>query len=704
MSNKVSEKELNVEKIIVELDKLTDALDDEQIKARQEQLREYIFPDGNAEMDIPKALPLIVECLKSENHLLQQIGSFFTAAIILNSNGKEEQKKNVEILITAQVVPILVNLLSSPNYEVIEKSLCSLSLISFYFPKQIVSCQCLPLVSKLLKSRHDRVCWGAAQLIMNISNELQNVVRIVKAGCIEPFVKLLGSNDVDICGTAIGALVNIVWDKSKWWKIVLDHGILDRLKNLFNPENQEINYLATLFIRNITHHGYIDIAVDEGFIDLILDQISNGSTTEIKIESIGVIKNIFEAKHLFASILVDEHQLVSLLLNIDDPSNRNMDFVETALSALTNIIQLCEENLCEEYLVRQKIYECGGLRKIENLLEKILQKNPKEKDIKQNIQIQSLLEEINNFIKCAAESDGEEYCPKTKTSLITKNNSVRRSERIKKSVLSPPADSLQSESLAGNIIDVPSVSQSHVSSNFTAANDAANDLLQNEDTIKSEAVDQELYNDFDEPSEIQLPVNPNTAAVDTPSNQIDTVLSRNLALDVLSTSHSLVSPVIAATNNQIPITRRKRRLINRVEMDGNKRIKVETEDAVYGEMQNNLNEPSERQTAVNTVTVGVDTSIKSEPGDQDYSTPFDENVQLKRELPSNNPSASGSPTQSNLPVLDNSDHLSRVSASFEHFIPEGLTDNDIKDYSIKNSASPVIEILCPPSTMNVAPR
>uniref|UniRef100_A0A914QZC5 Uncharacterized protein n=1 Tax=Panagrolaimus davidi TaxID=227884 RepID=A0A914QZC5_9BILA len=228
------------------------------------------------------------------------------------------------------------------------------------------------------------------------------------------------------------------------------------------------------------------------------------------------------------------------------------------------------------------------------------------------------------------------------------------------------------------------------------------------------SVDQELYNDFVEPSELQLPVNPNTAAVDTPSNQIDTVLSQNRALDVPSISNSLISSEVAAANNQIPITRprRKRRLINRVEMDGNKRIKVETEETsdlvVYGELHNNLSESSQLQISVNPVTVAVDISIKSEP--EDHSTSVDYNVQVKRELPSNNPivqldiSASGSPNRSNLPELDNLDHLSRAPNSFEHFIPEGMTENDIKDYSIKNSDSHVIEILCPPSTINDSPR
>lgn len=170
--------------------------------------------------------------------------------------------------------PHLVKLISSSNPSISNLSLKCIRNITAHFPEEVVKYEALPALIKCLKPKNNKKILGfAAACFKNISCNQKNISDIIKAGeCIESLINLLAAKDNFACEKAFEALFNIL--SSETCKHMLDHGVLENVKNLFYLLAHKL--LLIKFIEKIISfdENYIDLVIEKDLIPLILEQIN----------------------------------------------------------------------------------------------------------------------------------------------------------------------------------------------------------------------------------------------------------------------------------------------------------------------------------------------------------------------------------------------------------------------------------------------
>uniref|UniRef100_A0A183C7S4 Importin subunit alpha n=1 Tax=Globodera pallida TaxID=36090 RepID=A0A183C7S4_GLOPA len=190
------------------------------------------------------AVPLLVNLLQSPNLEVRKQTVRALANIACFATVEDGHK-----IVEAGAVPLLVNLLKSPNMQLCEYTILALNGIAYDKAREVVEAGAVPPLVKLLQSPNMKVCENAAAALKAIANDKAR--EVVKAGAVPLLVKLLQSPNIKVCENAAAALTNIAAASVDLALAVIEAGALPPLLNLLKSQNENVSQEAAWAIESI---------------------------------------------------------------------------------------------------------------------------------------------------------------------------------------------------------------------------------------------------------------------------------------------------------------------------------------------------------------------------------------------------------------------------------------------------------------------
>uniref|UniRef100_A0AC34F866 Uncharacterized protein n=1 Tax=Panagrolaimus sp. ES5 TaxID=591445 RepID=A0AC34F866_9BILA len=173
----------------------------------------------------------------------------------------------------------------------------------------------------------------------------------------------LESTSRKVSEQAIKILINLVAENSEICHYILDYEVLPHINNLLTRVFS-IKLFVAKFITKVTRYPeQIDAVIAADILQNIFKFLNDGTeiTEEIKIQSVKIVRNIVHFKQDYIQKLIEENIISKLAANFE---SQNVKLITLALFAMTEIIDsACYEN------IQNKLIRCGGIRKIQKLLE-----------------------------------------------------------------------------------------------------------------------------------------------------------------------------------------------------------------------------------------------------------------------------------------------------------------------------------------------
>lgn len=169
-----------------------------------------------------------------------------------------------QVVLNSNVLPALLTLLASPKEEIREKTCWTISNITAGNVTQIQSVieanLFPPLIEILTRGVFDtkvQACWAVANVVVRRSSNIDQIRYIVSQGAIKPLCDVLFFLDVDLLGSTLNGLENILrvgeLDKPMTNNVnqmalyIEEAGGIEKIHELQSHENKEI-YLKCYFI------------------------------------------------------------------------------------------------------------------------------------------------------------------------------------------------------------------------------------------------------------------------------------------------------------------------------------------------------------------------------------------------------------------------------------------------------------------------
>ncbi|KAI3416270.1 protein hexamerization [Globodera pallida] len=234
-------------------------------EARDESmLHNGLFDDAMHAADAG-AVPLLVNLLQSPNlevrkqtvRALANIACFATV-------------EDVHKIVEAGAVPLLVNLLKSPNMQLCEYTILALNGIAYDKAREVVEAGAVPPLVKLLQSPNMKVCENAAAALKAIA--YVKAREVVEAGAVPLLVKLLQSPNIKVCENAAAALTNIA-AASVDLALAIDFAFKPCIKRVGTP----------VFVKNVQENIFLGNIVQTSGIQL--SDIEENATAKAALET-----------------------------------------------------------------------------------------------------------------------------------------------------------------------------------------------------------------------------------------------------------------------------------------------------------------------------------------------------------------------------------------------------------------------------------
>jgi len=350
-------------------------------------------------------IPHFVQFLTRHQHPILQ----FEAAWALTNvaSGSSEQTR---VVIDAGAVPILVQLLGSPNDDVREQAVWALGNIAGDSPlcrDYVLQCQAmlpllqnlndcsrismlrnatwslsnfcrgkppppfehvksaLPILARLIQFTDEEVltdsCWALSYLSDGTNDRIQAVI---ESGVCRRLVELLSHSTYSVQTPALRTVGNIVTGDDIQTQVMLNVGVMACLQNLLQSPKKGIRKEACWTISNVTAGNKLQIqAVIDGALIPPLINLLNTAEFDIKKEAAWAISNATSGgtpEQMY--YLVNEGCLKPLcdLLMCND-----VRIILVALEGIENILKSAEPTNLSNYIIA--IEAADGLEKIENL-------------------------------------------------------------------------------------------------------------------------------------------------------------------------------------------------------------------------------------------------------------------------------------------------------------------------------------------------
>eukprot|EP00051_Salpingoeca_urceolata_P033474 m.20824 g.20824 ORF g.20824 m.20824 type:complete len:647 (+) comp6282_c0_seq1:137-2077(+) len=163
-------------------------------------------------------------------------------------------------------------------------------------PDFALVCEALPMLRRLIMLDDVEVltdaCWALSYLSDGTAERIQAVV---DAAVVPRMVELLGHEQSQIHTPALRVVGNVVTGSSAQVAVVLRSGVLERLAHLLDGPNPSLKREACWTVSNVTADGaeHCQHVLDSGIITKLIDVLRGGSVHERQ-EAAWAVSNLFE--------------------------------------------------------------------------------------------------------------------------------------------------------------------------------------------------------------------------------------------------------------------------------------------------------------------------------------------------------------------------------------------------------------------------
>ncbi|SPP83876.1 blast:Importin subunit alpha-4 [Drosophila guanche] len=294
-------------------------------------VRKVLCSEGNTNIsDVIQSdmLPVLVECLNNHNHTMLQFEAAW--ALVNIASGTSDQ---VDQLVGAGAVPLLIKLLNSPDANVCEQAVWALGniigdgpmlrdfvikhgvvqpLLSFikpdipiYFlrnvtwvivnlcrnkdppPPAATIHEILPALNVLIDHTYTKILvdtvWAISYLTDGGNEQMQMVI---ESGVVPKLVPLLGHSEVKVLKAALLALGNIVTGSDEQTQMVLNLGTLSYIPPLISHPEMSMRKDAVWFLSNIVggNQSQVQSIIDPELVPQIIENLESDSLEMLRTE------------------------------------------------------------------------------------------------------------------------------------------------------------------------------------------------------------------------------------------------------------------------------------------------------------------------------------------------------------------------------------------------------------------------------------
>uniref|UniRef100_A0A2S2NCU0 Importin subunit alpha n=1 Tax=Schizaphis graminum TaxID=13262 RepID=A0A2S2NCU0_SCHGA len=308
------------------------------------------------------AVPLLINLLKSPDiRVMEQ-------AVWALGNIAGDGPKLRDIVLSNGIVPILNSLLETTEQVTAQQNivwtLSNLCRSKTPPPNFNYLLPSIPLLVRMLSHNDSQVisnaCWALSYLTDGSNEKIQV---IIESGALKAILKYLEVDDTTILIPALRVVGNIVSGNDMQTKHALDHGILKYLHNLLNHRRIPVVKDAAWLLSNVMAGSVeqIQAAIDHNLLPVLIRALQRGDI-KVQKEAAWAINNLFsggsddQKSHLIDIGILEPY--CALLISSDDR------MVEIILEGLN---QLLEKSDSTRGKICMLIEEANGLDHLESL-------------------------------------------------------------------------------------------------------------------------------------------------------------------------------------------------------------------------------------------------------------------------------------------------------------------------------------------------
>jgi len=300
---------------------------------------------------------------KKDNHLTKkrQIGDLNLISPLKENN---QQTINVPLMDIEDITRILTSDSNDDDkFKAVQSTRRLLSREKNPPIDKVIKAGLVPSLIQLLQySQNTTIQFEAAWAVTNIASGTSEQTRtVVEAGCVEYFLKLLSSDQQQVCEQAVWALGNIAGDGPDYRDIVIDCGCIPPLLKLAS-DNIPISFLrnVTWTISNLCRNKNPPPDMQKILPILpVLAKLLTHDDEEIVADTCWALSYLTDGPNEKIAVIIETgvvHRLVKLL------EHHNVSIVTPSLRAIGNIVTGDDTQT-------QHVIDCGALSHLRKLFD-----------------------------------------------------------------------------------------------------------------------------------------------------------------------------------------------------------------------------------------------------------------------------------------------------------------------------------------------